>query len=204
MIYCTQCGNENEETSKFCRNCGARLQSPNTQEPDKQEDVVLSSEETMPVYEKITDAEEQKPAPVLSQDEITINSYSGSEQQNNSNSSSANTNPYYDVQSPQYYSSNQNETMQGGGHIGVAIASLVCGILSIICCCFSLFSGALAVAAVVLGIITLCAKYDGKGMAIAGIITGGIGFLIVIAMLVIGGSAAYNDLLDEFYYDYFY
>ncbi len=204
MIYCTQCGNENDETSKFCRNCGAKLQSSAAQEQDNQTEGVFSSEETVPVYEKITDAEEQKPAPILSQDEIKINSYSGSESQSNNGGSNANTNPYYDVQSPQYYSSNQNETKQGGGNIGFSIASLVCGILSIICCCLPLFSGILAVAAIVLGIITLCAKYDGKGMAIAGIITGGIGFLIVIAMLVIGGSSAYNDLLNELEYDLYY
>lgn len=204
MIYCTQCGNENDETSKFCRNCGAKLQAPVSQEQDHQAEGVFSSEEATPVYEKITDAEEQKPAPILSQDEIKINSYSGSEAQNNSSNGSADSNPYYDVQSPQYYSSNQEETKQGGGNIGFAIASLVCGILSILCCCLTLFSGVLAVAAVVLGIITLCAKYDGKGMAIAGIITGGIGFLIVIAVLVIGGSSAYNDLLNELEYDLYY
>ena len=196
MIYCTQCGNENDETSKFCRNCGAKLQSSAAQEQDNQTEGVFSSEETVPVYEKITDAEEQKPAPILSRDEIKINSYSGSESQSNNGGSNANTNPYYDVQSPQYYSSNQNETTQGGGNIGFSIASLVCGILSIICSCTVWFSGILAVAAVVLGIITLCAKYDGKGMAIAGIITGGIGvFLSVIVMLVVGGI----DLLNELY-----
>lgn len=201
MIYCTQCGNENDETSKFCRNCGAKLQAAG-QGQEQQADGVFSSNETTPVYEKITDAEEQKPAPILSQDEIKINSYSGSESQ--SNNTGSNTNPYYDAQSSQYYnSSSLEEPKQGGGNIGFSIASLVCGILSLLCCCLPLFSGVLAVAAVVLGIITLCAKFDGKGMAIAGIITGGIGFLIVISIFVIGGSSAYNEFLNELEYGYY-
>ena len=198
MIYCTQCGNENDENSKFCRNCGAKLQAAAGQEQGNQADATVSSEAQSPVYEKITDAEEQKPAPILSSEEIKINSYSGAESQSYSN---AESHPYYDTQSPQYYNSGDNETKQGGGYIGFSIASLICGILSIICCCLPLFSAVLAIAAVVLGIITLCFKYDGKGMAIAGIITGGIGFLVVIAMFVIGGTSAYNELVNEMYHD---
>lgn len=201
MIYCTQCGNENDENAKFCKNCGAKLQADGGQEQNNQADVSVSSEAS--AYEKITDAEEQKPAPILSSDEIKINSYSGSESQGYNNSNNAGTNPYYDVQSPQYYNSGENETKQGGGNIGFSIASLVCGILSLICCCLPLFSAVLAIAAVVIGIITLCFKYDGKGMAIAGIITGGIGFLIVIAMFVIGGTSAYNELVNEMYNDFY-
>ena len=74
-----------------------------------------------------------------------------------------------------------------GGNIGVAIASMVCGIISILCCCLWLFSAILSVAAVVLGIITLSKKYDGKGMAIAGIVTGGIGFVLVVIFLFVVG-----------------
>ncbi|MDE5909334.1 MAG: zinc-ribbon domain-containing protein [Lachnospiraceae bacterium] len=201
MIYCTQCGNENDENSKFCRNCGAKLQPSAEQEQNNQAGTSALNE--APVYEKITDAEEQKPAPILSSDEIKINPYNGSESQSFSNADKAGTNPYYDVQSPQYYNSGENETKQGGGNIGFSIASLVCGILSLICCCLPLFSAVLAIAAVVIGIITLCFKYDGKGMAIAGIITGGIGFLIVIAMFVIGGTSAYNELVNEMYNDFY-
>ncbi len=202
MIYCTQCGNENDENSKFCRNCGAKLQAAAGQEQDNQAEETVSGQAQSPVYEKITDAEEQKPAPILSSEEIKINSYSGSDSQSYNNSNTG-SNPYYDVQSPQYYNTGDNETKQGGGNIGFSIASLVCGILSLICCCLPLFSAVLAIAAVVIGIITLCFKYDGKGMAIAGIITGGIGFLIVIAMFVIGGTSAYNELINEMQYDFY-
>lgn len=74
-----------------------------------------------------------------------------------------------------------------GGNIGVAIASMVCGIISIPCCCLWMFSAILAIAAVVLGIIALSQKYDGKGLAVAGIITGGVGFILAIFFLLVMG-----------------
>lgn len=84
--------------------------------------------------------------------------------------------------------------------MGIAIASLVCGILSILCCCLTCFSVVLSIAAIVLGIITLVNKYDGKGMAIAGIATGGVGILLVAIFLIAGTSSTYQDLLDEIIY----
>ncbi len=66
------------------------------------------------------------------------------------------------------------------GYIGFAIASLVCGILSIICCCIPGLSSVLSIAAVALGIVTLVKGYEGRGFAIAGIVTGAIGFPIQI------------------------
>ena len=78
----------------------------------------------------------------------------------------------------------EEETKVEGGNIGIAIASMVCGILSIPCCCLWVFSALLGVAAVVLGIITFSQKYDGRGMAIAGIITGGIGLILALGWLL--------------------
>ena len=79
----------------------------------------------------------------------------------------------------------------------MAIASLVCGILSLVCCCLSWFSFVLAVAAIVLGIITLVKKYDGKGMAIAGLVTAGIGIVIFIICIGISAAMPYEEILDE-------
>ncbi len=191
MIYCTQCGNENDDAAKFCRNCGAKLEQA---VPQAEETV---QEETAPAYEKITDAEEEKPAQVpyqgSFQNSYESNSYSGSDTESNR---------YYDTQTTSpYYSANQTEEKQGGGNIGFAIASLVCGILSMLCCCLTLFSVVLGVAAIVLGIIAICFKYDGKGMAIAGIITGGLGLVIGVIALVWSGSVAAQDFLD--YYDFY-
>lgn len=201
-LYCTQCGNQNDASSKFCSNCGAKLERPDSWSnsgSSNQEEGLFSGGETGSFFEKITDAEVEKPAPIP---EIQINY--GSSQQSYNNNRSTDSNTYYDSRQTGYYGEEPLMEKQGGGNIGFAIASLVCGIISILCCCLGLFSAVLAIAAIVLGIITLCFKYDGKGMAIAGIATGGVAIVIVIASLIISGTSIYNDFLyefaDEFYY----
>lgn len=200
-VYCTQCGNQNDASSKFCSNCGAKLERPGVwsgDEAPKKEEGLFSGSENGSFFEKITDAEEEKPAPIP---EIQINYGSSGQSYTNTAAGSEN---YYDSRQPGYYAEDPYVQKQGGGNIGFAIASLVCGILSLLCCCLGLFSAVLAIAAIVLGIITLCFKYDGKGMAIAGIATGGVAVAIVIFSLVLSGTTFYNDLIyefaDEFYY----
>ncbi len=79
-----------------------------------------------------------------------------------------------------YSTSYEDVYEESKGYIGFAIASLVCGILSIICCCIPGLSSVLSIAAVALGIVTLVKGYEGHGFAIAGIVTGAIGFPIQI------------------------
>jgi hypothetical protein len=75
---------------------------------------------------------------------------------------------------------------------GLAIASLVCGILSLIFCCLWPLSGPLAIVAIVLGFVALSkvkanpAAFAGKGMAKAGLITGFLGLLAVIVIVAVG------------------
>ena len=58
----------------------------------------------------------------------------------------------------------------------------------------------LGIAAVVLGIVCLSGKYEGKGMAIAGIVTGGIGISVWVIFMLIGGSGLFLDLIEELAY----
>lgn len=69
---------------------------------------------------------------------------------------------------------------------GLAIASLVCGVLSFLCC--SVLTG---IPAIVLGIMAMMKekadpmRYGGKGMSIAGIVLGAISILIMIVYLIL-------------------
>ena len=194
VIYCGQCGSRNPDNFKFCSNCGAKLEKAkaDTTECGK-DDPVFSAEQAAPVYEKVEAEivnEEKKPV----QDEIQIN-YGADEGTYSSGG--------YESSQSRYYSSNNASEVNyasSNGNIGFAIASMVCGILSLICCCFSLFSLVLGVAAVVLGILCLSGKYEGKGMAIAGIITGGIGIFIWVIFILIGGSGMLMELMNEIAY----
>lgn len=78
---------------------------------------------------------------------------------------------------------------------GLAITSLVLGILSVtvgLCCYFGILTGP---AALVLGIISLVqikndpAKYGGKGFAIGGIVTGGLYFALLALIIIFYGAA---------------
>ena len=89
-----------------------------------------------------------------------------------------------------------------GASNGLAIGSLVCGILAIpTTCCCSLASLPLAIAACVMGGIQMSKvkanpmAFGGKGMALAGLITGIVAILMSVAFLALGMGQA---LIDEY------
>lgn len=71
---------------------------------------------------------------------------------------------------------------------GVAIGSMVCGILGFVGCCFWPVAGPLAIVAIVLGFVAMGkvkadpSSFGGKGMAKAGVILGFLGLLAVAAV----------------------
>ena len=96
--------------------------------------------------------------------------------------------PNYD-QSAYYGTPDPNE----GGSKALAIASLVCGIVSLLCSCCGWLGIIVSVAAVVLGIISINKHEDGKGMAIAGIVCGGVGLIIGIVVVIMGSALSSMD-----------
>ncbi len=91
------------------------------------------------------------------------------------------------------------ENASGGGN-GFAIASLVLGILSIVCCCLPFDSIvmavlyiALPVLALVFGIISV--KKRKNGLAIAGIVTGSVGLFFGLVFFVLGVTTS-NRILE--------
>ena len=82
---------------------------------------------------------------------------------------------------------------------GMAVGSLVCGILSVVLCCVIWVSWIEAIVAIVLGIISLSSDREGKGMAIAGIVTGAFGLLLFIGFLVLWMTTGSLELMDSVY-----
>ncbi len=66
---------------------------------------------------------------------------------------------------------------------GLAIATLVLGILSILglCCCLNIVTAPLAI---IFGIIVLCKRFDGIGLAITGIVFSVLSLLVVVGAIV--------------------
>ena len=88
------------------------------------------------------------------------------------------------------------ETPSGDGSKVFAIISLVCGILSVICCCTGWIGIVLSVAAIVLGILSINKQEDAKGMAIAGIVCGAVGVLLALVILIMGAAFSAADATD--------
>ena len=87
---------------------------------------------------------------------------------------------------------------------GFAIASLVLGILSLVCCCFWYVSGIFAVLGLIFSIIVLAKHKPGRGMAIAGLICSAIGLIIAVIMgimvIYIGANMSsddYKKIIDQ-------
>ena len=91
----------------------------------------------------------------------------------------------------------------------MAIISLICGILSVLCHCVpfagSFIGFALSVAAIVLGIIEIRkigkgeSSSRGRGMAIAGIILGAVGIIFGIIWAIIIAVGAFAGALGEWF-----
>lgn len=104
----------------------------------------------------------------------------------------------------------QNYGSGKGKGTGLGVASMVCGILSIllICCVYvglpilTYAAPICGIVAIVLGIVQIV-KNESKGMAIAGIVCGAVGLLIFVALILIGlwaiNSGFYETIMNEYY-----
>ncbi len=221
MSFCTNCGSEISDSSKFCSNCGAKQEEAKKAPEDFFTDTTGSSStdswfsggDAQPVYDKV-EAEilnESKADDVFTssgqgaysgytntQSEINIQYDSDDAQGTYQSQDTYQSQSTYQSQPTGYYASSESIQVQGG-NVGLSVASMVCGILSILCCCFTFFGFVLAVAAIVLGIICLKNNYEGKGMAIAGIICGGISVFLLILFAIIGGvTGIFAEAFEEY------
>lgn len=163
-MTCKHCGAPLIEGEKFCRNCG----------------------NAYPVFEKIEAETVSEPEPVKTMDDFDYE-YKSSDS--------------YDSQSSQSYSSqyesNRSQSSNAapaGGSMALSIISMVLGLVSIGCCCLMGANIAAAVGAVVCGIIALTTGKPGRGMAITGIITGGIGILMGLAAMGLDAGGVMNNI----------
>ena len=71
---------------------------------------------------------------------------------------------------------------------GLAIASMVLGIVSLVLFCFAYISIPAGIVGVILGGVSLATKKAGKGMAIAGVVCSIIGIALYVIFVVILAS----------------
>ncbi|MBQ7954621.1 MAG: DUF4190 domain-containing protein [Lachnospiraceae bacterium] len=95
--------------------------------------------------------------------------------------------------------------VQANPNNGMAVGSLVCGILSLVLCCCCGFGIVLSIIGLILGIMSK-SKNGGKlsGMAIAGIICSGIGVVAgIIGIFYMFGGGFVDAFIDGFYEGYY-
>ena len=228
MKVCKNCGTQNKDTSLFCEGCGTRLEEapavvtpvveepaatvvPPVAEPPVTE-VPAHEPQVQPAFEE-RPADTGTPAGAFSgqteqtgaqknayQQPIQQNAYQQPVQQN-MYQQPAQQNVY---QQPAYNAVPQEPQKKNGNWM--TITSLILSILSIVCCCLDVFALILAIASIVLAIIALVQHKGNKGMAIASLIVGIIGFLIAVYLLVYAYAILPNnpalqsqimDLYDE-------
>lgn len=228
MKVCKNCGTQNKDTSLFCEGCGTRLEeapvvvTPVVEEPAA---TVVPPVAEPPVTEmsahepQVQPAFEERPADTgtpagafsgqTEQTGAQQNAYQQPIQQNayqqpvqqNMYQQPAQQNVY---QQPAYNAVPQEPQKKNGNWM--TITSLILSILSIVCCCLDVFALILAIASIVLAIIALVQHKGNKGMAIASLIVGIIGFLIAVYLLVYAYAILPNnpalqsqimDLYDE-------
>lgn len=107
--------------------------------------------------------------------------------------------PQYKGQS-QYQQPYNQYQMPSQPNYGMAVASMICGIVSIVFnCCIWYISLPTAIVSFILGILSIKNKYSGKGMAIAGIVLSSIVFFAFV-LFIIGCSFAtvfWSELYQE-------
>ncbi len=87
-----------------------------------------------------------------------------------------------------------------GGTMGFAIASLCCGVASILAVCFVGWLGlVLAITGAALGGVSLATHKPGKGMAIAGVVCS-IVTIVLFVVVIIAAVACYASLSPYYYY----
>jgi hypothetical protein len=94
---------------------------------------------------------------------------------------------------------------------GMAIASLICGIVSVVLgCCVWYITLPVSIVGLVLGILVLNKKKDGRTMAIVGIVLCAFGILIGIlgiigtVAIINGGDSFMNDFYGDFNWEDYY
>lgn len=101
----------------------------------------------------------------------------------------------YSQQYPAYVESQDDSN-------GMGVASLVMGIISLVCCSSFIFS----VLGIVFGIISLSRKKTNNGIAVAGVVLSAVSIIIgIVIICVLFATGAYADLINDIYNDpYFY
>lgn len=190
-MNCNHCGEPIEEGTKFCPNCGNKIEAVEAVTEtvsEAAEEAVEEVKET--VTEEVTE-------------QVNEEKHELERVYDAGDDSTAEPNKPVDSNLGGFAEDADKAEKKPDNGMGFSIASLTCGILGILCCSCCGIGIVFSVAGIVLGIISLNKNYDGKGLAIAGIACGAVGLLVGLPIIISyssGLSSAGNigNIVDEF------
>jgi uncharacterized Zn finger protein (UPF0148 family) len=174
MYSCQKCGTLCQDSDLFCPGCGADLRAQKAEQPSE-----MNQPQPSPSAQEWTNPQPQQwvsPQPQQYENAARQEDYPGVQQP--------------DFTQATYAQGNVNSVSEKPKKYGLGIASLILGILSVVLCCVFFVGIPCALAAIILGIIQLI-KNQPKGLAIAGIILGGIGLFLGVILVI---AAATNGV----------
>ena len=177
-MFCENCGSKIKDGSTFCENCGSPVK-------------VKAPQSVSYVQEAPDTRELPPPAPIRDEGQTYGNAYGNG---NGDTYDNAYGNGKGDTYGEVVYG--QPAGPAKGRMLGLSIASMCCGIVSLLLCFVTPYgfvvSIVLAIIAIVFGLVSVSKSFRGKGMAIAGSICGFVYLflltLILIAVLAFGVS----------------
>lgn len=198
-MNCKICGNEVKPGSKFCENCGAKIEEETPVTVETQEESKVEEPVEKINVERV-DAQIVSEPPKMESTENSTSYSTGYSQTTDNATYSQNTSQTTSNNSSAdraYGTVNPGPAPQSTQSNGFAIASLVCGILSLVCCCCTPLSVVLGGVGVGLGIYVVYSKLPGKEMAIAGIACGGVGLFFFLISMLVSASGAFKNITDS-------
>ena len=185
MAFCTNCGRQNEDGSKFCMFCGSTIDAmvntvaaqeqqpvaaaPVQPEPAPAPEPILAEPVAAPVAAPVTQAVPVTPAPVAQPAQVASTPVSG-------------TSSY----APNYDAATQKTN-------ALCITGMIVSIASVFCCGLTSFIGLILS---IIGLILAKKKgQKGAGMAIAGIVISAI--LMILSLVVFVFNGAWVKVMQE-------
>lgn len=187
-MFCRKCGANIDDNSKFCSNCGNVIDTPEAEQIYNQNSGV-NPQQVQPA----NNSEDIKTEPINNVTDPANAEIKSEPIQDNFNNNQFNTANYAQNYSQPaynntYYTNSTAAPAKPNGRSGCAIASLILSLISLPACCCNIYVPfmpllpILAILSIILGILGL--KSNHKGMAVTGIIIGGIGVLMYVMLLL--------------------
>lgn len=199
-MKCSNCGFETNDTVKFCPECGTALNNEQAVE-EVPETPAIEEKEAEAIAETPVTEEKVEVTPTVTEEKTDEAPKSAFAMETTTTTTPVTTAPSYysNSGSDSTYNSTIVEPTEAASN-GMAIGSLVCGIVSLVmCCCCTCIGPIVGIVGIVLGCLQKKDEYGKKPtMATVGIILSSVGVaLSIICIIFAVASGAFSAFMEN-------